>query len=382
MRLVRCIWVVMLAVAAVAAGADRPRAAELDTIAAQAILVDVTSGTVLFEKNADERMPTSSMSKIMTMYMVFSAIRDGRLSLDDTLPVSERAWRMQGSKMFTELGNRIRVEDLIRGVIIQSGNDASVVLAEGLAGTEEEFAARMTRQAREMGMNDSNFTNATGWPDDDHYSTARDLATLAHRMIRDFPEFYHYYSETEFTYHNIRQGNRNPLLYRNMGVDGLKTGHTEAAGYGLTASAERNGRRLVLVVNGLPSMQARADESARIIEWGFREFDTYPLFRRGEQVETASVWMGEAAAVPVTVGEDLAVTMNRKERDGLKVTARLQEPVPAPVSSGTQVGVLVVEGPGIGTKEVPLIAAADVGRLGPFGRIVAAGLHLISGGSD
>ncbi|HEV7368982.1 D-alanyl-D-alanine carboxypeptidase family protein [Arenibaculum sp.] len=383
MKLVRCVWVVMVAAVVAAAGAVGPsRAATLDTIAKQAVLVDITSGTVLLEKNADERMPTSSMSKIMTMYMVFDAIKEGRLSLDDTLPVSERAWRMQGSKMFTELGNQIRVEDLIRGVIIQSGNDASIVLAEGLAGTEEEFATRMTKRAQELGMNDSNFMNATGWPDDDHYSTAHDLALLAQHIIRDFPEFYHYYSETEFTYHDIKQGNRNPLLYRNMGVDGLKTGHTEAAGYGLTASAERNGRRLVLVVNGLPDMQARADESARIIEWGFREFDSYPLFRKGEQVEMASVWMGKAAAVPVTVGEDLMVTMNRKERDGLKVTARLDEPVAAPVASGTQVGVLVIEGPGIGTREIPLLAAADVERLGPFGRIGAAAMHLLAGTSD
>lgn len=361
------------------AGVRPAVAATIDTIAREAILLDMTSGTVLFEKNADERMPTSSMSKIMTMFMVFEAIKQGRLSLDDTLPVSERAWRMQGSKMFTELGNTIRVEDLIRGVIIQSGNDASVVLAEGLAGTEEEFATRMTTRAHELGLKSSNFMNATGWPHDNHYSTPRDLALLAEHLIKMFPEFYHYYSEVDFTYHGIKQGNRNPLLYRNMGVDGLKTGHTEAAGYGLTASAERNGRRLILVVNGLPSMQARADESARLIEWGFREFDSYPLFNRGETVETAAVWFGAEGTVPVTVGEDLRVTMNRNEREGLKVTAKLQEPVPAPVAAGSQVGVLVIEGPGFSTREVPLLAAADVPRLGFVGRIGAAAMHLLTG---
>jgi serine-type D-Ala-D-Ala carboxypeptidase (penicillin-binding protein 5/6) len=360
-------------------GGRSAAAATIDTIAKQAILVDMTSGTVLFEKNADERMPTSSMSKIMTMYMVFEAIKQGRMSLDDALPVSERAWRMPGSKMFTELGNTIRVEDLIRGVIIQSGNDASIVLAEALAGTEEEFAARMTARAHELGLKNSQFMNATGWPHDDHYSTARELAQLAEYLIKQFPEFYHYYSETEFTYHDIKQGNRNPLLYRNMGVDGLKTGHAEAAGYGLTASAERGGRRLILVVNGLPSMQARADESARLIEWGFREFDSYPLFSKGETVETAAVWFGAEETVPVTVGEDLRVTMNRNERDGLKVTAKLQEPVAAPVAAGSQLGVLVIEGPGFSTREVPLLAAADVPRLGFVGRIAAAAKHLLTG---
>ncbi|HSK39613.1 MAG TPA: D-alanyl-D-alanine carboxypeptidase family protein, partial [Arenibaculum sp.] len=274
MKSVRCLGAAFVfAILLIAGSADPARSASIDTIARQAVLIDATTGTVLFEKNADERMPTSSMSKIMTMYMVFDAIKQGHLSLDDTLHVSEGAWRMQGSKMFVELGNPIPVEDLIRGVIIQSGNDASVVLAEGLAGSESEFATRMTQRAHELGLTASNFTNATGWPDDDHYSTASDLAKLSDRIIADFPEFYHYYSETEFTYHDIKQGNRNPLLYRNMDVDGLKTGHTEAAGYGLAASAERNGRRLILVVNGLSDMQARADESARLLEWGFREFE-------------------------------------------------------------------------------------------------------------
>lgn len=357
-------------------------AASIDTIAKQAILIDMTTGTTLFEKNAHQRMPTSSMSKIMTMYMVFDRLRSGRLSLDDTLPVSERAWRMQGSKMFTELNAQIRVEDLIRGVIIQSGNDASVVLAEGLSGSEERFAEEMTRRAREIGLNESNFRNATGWPDENHYSTASDLALLAQHLIKDYPEYYHYYSQTEFTYHGIKQGNRNPLLYRNMDVDGLKTGHTETAGYGLTASAERNGRRLVLVVNGLPSMQARADESARLLEWGFREFESYALFKKGEPVDQAAVWLGDADTVPLVVEEDLRVTMNRDERRNLKVSVVLEEPVPAPVAQGTPLGKIVMEAPGFSRKEVPLVAGQSVDRLGFVGRIGAAAMHLISGGGS
>jgi len=357
-------------------------AANIDTTARQALLLDMTTGTVLFEKNADQRMPTSSMSKIMTMYMVFEALKQGRMSMDDTLPVSQRAWKMQGSKMFTELGNRIRVEDLIRGVIVQSGNDASVVLAEGMAGSEEKFAEDMTHRAKALGLNSTNFMNATGWPHDNHYSTARDLALLAQRLVEDFPEYYRFYSEREFTYHGIKQGNRNPLLYRDMGVDGLKTGHTEIAGYGLTASAKRGDRRLILVVNGLPSMQARADESARLLEWGFREFDAYPFFKAGQVVEAAPVWMGNEGSVPATVAQDLIVTMSRDERKGLKLTAKFDKPVEAPVAKGTEVGRLVIEAPGFSTREVPLVAAADVPRLGVFGRIATAARYLVTGAVD
>jgi D-alanyl-D-alanine carboxypeptidase (penicillin-binding protein 5/6) len=354
-------------------------AATIDTIGRQAVLVDMTTGTTLFEKNANQHMPTSSMSKIMSMYMVFQAIKEGRISLDDTMPVSQRAWKMQGSKMFTELGNNIRVEDLIRGVIIQSGNDAAIVLAEGLAGSEERFAELMNEQARKLGMSESHFMNSTGWPHDSHYSTARDLALLAQHLITDFPEYYRFYSELEFTYHGIKQGNRNPLLYRNINVDGLKTGHTESAGYGLTASAERNGRRLILVINGLPNMQARADESARLLEWGFREFESYPLFKKGETVETAAVWLGAEDKVPLMVEQDLRVTMNRDERKNLKVSVVMEEPVAAPVRKGTPVGKLVIEAPSFSRREIPLVAAADIDRLGIFGRIAAAAHHLVLG---
>ncbi len=354
-------------------------AANIDTIAKQAILVDVTSNTVLFDKNADQRMPPSSMSKIMTMYMVFEAIKEGRLSLDSTLPVTERAWRMQGSKMFVELHNNIKVDDLIKGVIVQSGNDACIVLAEGLAGSEQSFAERMTKRARELGLKDTNLTNATGWPDPNHYMTARDLAILAERLIKDFPEYYHYYSIREFKYHGINQGNRNPLLYRGMGADGMKTGHTEAGGYGLTASAERDGRRLILVVNGLPSMQSRADESARLIEWGFREFATYALFRAGETIEQVPVWLGAEDTVPVTVPEDMRVTMARAERGGMKVSLVSNAPVAAPIKKGDVVGKVVITAPGFPGKEVPVVAAQDVEKLGFVGRALAAAKYLVFG---
>ena len=363
----------------VCAAAGSAGAATIDTIARQAILVDATTNTVLFEKNADQKMPTSSMSKVMTAYMVFEALRDKRLKLDDTLPVSERAWRTQGSKMFVELGNRIKVEDLIRGMIIQSGNDASIVLAEGLGGSEDAFAKKMSERAHEIGMKDSNFVNATGWPDDNHYSTCRDLATLARALILTFPEYYHYDAERDFTYHGIKQGNRNPLLYRNMGVDGLKTGHTEIAGYGLIGSAQRDGRRLILVVNGLPSMQARADEPARLIEWGFREFSAYTLLKPGESVDSLPVWLGQAPTVAAVTGGGLTVTMAQEERRGLKVTLQAQVPVPAPIVKGQTIGKLVITAPGFITREVPLVAAEDVARLGFFGRLGAAARHALFG---
>lgn len=356
-------------------------ATTIDTIAREAILIDMSTGTVLMEKNPGQRMPTASMSKVMTMYMVFDRLKSGRLSLDDTLPVSERAWRIQGSKMFVELGNQIKVEDLIKGVIVQSGNDACVVFAEGLSGTEEAFAEAMTEKAKALGMNASNFMNSSGWPHPDHYSTVRDLATLAVRLITDFPEFYHYYSQTEFTYHGIKQGNRNPLLYRNMGVDGIKTGHTEEAGYGLIASGERDGRRLVLVVSGLPNMQARADESARLLEWGWREFDSYALFATGETVDTLPVWMGQAPSVPLLVEQPVKLTLNSTQRRGLKVTLVGDAPVQAPVAKGTRLATLRLEAPDMPTREIPLLAGADVERMGLLARMGTRARHLVFGGS-
>jgi len=233
--------------------------------AKEAILVDITGHRVLYEKNADEHMPTSSMSKMMTIYMVFDALKQGKIHLDDEFSVSEHAWRQtykqDESSMFLPINGRVKVEDLIRGVIIQSGNDATVVLAEGIGGSEQQFMEALNEKAKQIGLADSHFVNPHGMPDPNHYSTARDLATLAERLVTDFPEYYHFFGELEYTYNNIKQGNRNPLLYHaGSGADGLKTGHTDAGGYGLTGSAMRDGRRLIVVVNGLPSMQARADD--------------------------------------------------------------------------------------------------------------------------
>lgn len=350
-----------------------------DTIARLALVVDANTGAVLLEKNADERMPPSSMSKLMTMYMVFDMLKAGRLQLNQELPVSERAWRMGGSKMFVELNSTIPVEALIRGVIVQSGNDACIVLAEGISGSEQQFADAMNQKAREIGLTNSNFRNATGWPDPEHRMTCRDLAHLARRIINDFPEYYGYYNERSFTWHNITQENRNPALSRVAGADGLKTGHTEEAGYGLTASAKRGDRRIILVFNGLPSMRARAEESERLLEWGFREFENVVLFRAADVIEEVPVHLGERNTVPLVGGQDRVVTLPRQWRQRLQVRLRYDAPVTAPVTKGQKLGTLVVSGQGVPDAEHELFAGADVERLGLLPRIPAVIGHWLTG---
>jgi D-alanyl-D-alanine carboxypeptidase (penicillin-binding protein 5/6) len=343
----------------------------LDTTARHALIMDFDTGAVLLEKAADDRMPPSSMSKLMTMYVVFEMLKNGRLRMDQELPVSERAWRMGGSKMFVEVGNSISVGNLARGVIVQSGNDACIVLAEGISGSEQQFAELMNETARRIGLQDSNFRNATGWPDPEHRMTSRDLAHLARRIISDFPEYYSLYNERSFRWNNIAQENRNPALSRVAGADGLKTGHTEEAGYGLTASAIRGGRRLILVVNGLPSMRARAEESERLFEWAFREFENVVVFRAADTVEDVPVYLGERPTVPLVAGRDLVLTLPRQWRRNLQVRVRYDAPIPAPVSKGQAIGTLMIGGQGVPEQNVPLIAGADVDRLGLLPRIPA-----------
>lgn len=371
----------LLAAAAAALLFAAPAAAgpTIETAARQALIMDFDTGTVLLEKNSDELMPPSSMSKLMTAYMAFDAVKAGRVKLDDTLPVSEKAWKMQGSKMFVHVGHRVRLDDLLKGIIVQSGNDACIVVAEGLAGSEEAFAEKATARARELGLTRSTFRNASGWPQDGHLMTARDLATLAKRIIIDFPEFYPYYSIREFAYNNIKQGNRNPLLYKDIGADGLKTGHTEAAGYGLTASAKRDGRRLILVVNGLNSMKQRGEETERLLDWAFREFNNYLLFDAGQTVGEAETWMGSSDTVPLVAGKRLLATLPRNARDDMVVKIVYNGPVAAPITRGDEVAKLVIEVPGRETQEMPLLAGADVGKLGFFGKIGAALKYMVTG---
>ncbi len=353
-------WRILICLVA-AVGLSTPLAA-FEISAREAILVDETTGTILYQKNADTPTEPSSMTKLMTVYLLFEKLASGTLTLEDTLPVSEKAWRKGGSKMFVEVGDSVTVEDLLRGIVVQSGNDASIVVAEGLSGSEGEFGDLMTERARELGMNGTTFRNSSGWPEEGHVTTVTDLALLAGRTIRDFPQYYHYYAETEFTYNGIHQTNRNPLLYSGVGADGLKTGYTRAAGYGLTASAVRGDRRLILAVNGFESATARARESQAIIEWGFREYDAYHLLRAGGEVGTARVWLGDSDTVPLVLADDLVVTLPRAARDSLAVRIVYEGPVPAPIEEGQEIARLVIEAPGVNTVEQPLLAGRGVGK--------------------
>jgi D-alanyl-D-alanine carboxypeptidase (penicillin-binding protein 5/6) len=347
--------------------------------AREAILIDVVTGTVLYEKNADQRTPTASMSKTITAYMAFDALKNGRLQLTQKVPISERAWKMQGSKTFVELGNSVKVEDLIRGMVIQSGNDASVALAEAIGGTEEGFAAMATARAVELGMKNTNFTNSTGWPDPNHYSTVRDLATLAQHLMKDFREYYHYYGEREFTYHGIKQQNRNPLLAMNIGADGIKTGHTAENGYGLIGSAVQNGRRLLLVVNGLPDSEARADEAARLMQWGFSATDIYPLAKKGDVVDQAAVWLGQKKSASLVIGQDVTLAMSREARRALKSEVVLSEPVAAPILVGQELGKLRLTLHDGTVQEYPLLAQSEVAALGWLGQMKAKFNYFVLG---
>ncbi len=350
----------------------------MDTVAQWAFITDFTTGAELLTKGADNEMPPSSMTKLMTAYIVYSKLKSGTLRLDQTLPVSERAWRTQGSKMFVELGAQITVENLIRGMIIQSGNDACIVLAEGIAGSEEQFVDIMNAEGKRLGLTHSVFRNCTGWPDPEHHMSVRDIATLARHIIQDFPEYYHYDSEKTFTYHGIVQYNRNPLVQRGM-ADGLKTGHTEAGGFGVVGSAEHNGRRVIMVLNGMPTSKARVEESVRLMGWAFANFENVTLFAAEDVIENAPVYLGTAPSVPLIAGEKLVLTMPRAWRQHAHIALSYDSPIPAPVTRGDVLGKLTVSGQGVPQMEVKLLAGEDVTRLGIPGRAVAVMTHFLTG---
>jgi D-alanyl-D-alanine carboxypeptidase (penicillin-binding protein 5/6) len=350
-----------------------------ETSARNAIVVDFQTGAVLLNKNADQRIPTASMSKIMTAYTVYTYLAAGKAQLDDMLPVSEAAWRTGGSKMFVPYPGQVKVEDLLRGMIIQSGNDACIVLAEGLAGSQQTFVEKMNELAQKMGLKDSHFANVNGLPAPDHYMSPRDLATLSRHLIQDFPQYYRYEAEKEYTYNGIKQGNRNPLLYKDLGADGIKTGHTEEAGYGLVGSGVRNGRRVVFVLSGMQSMKERAQEGERVLDWAFREFANYTVVKAGEPIDTAPVWMGAEANVPAAPAKDVTVTLAKGSRKDLKVAAVYDGWVKAPVAQGQTVGKLIITAPDTDPVEVPLVATQPVDKLGPFGRMALAAGYVLLG---
>jgi D-alanyl-D-alanine carboxypeptidase (penicillin-binding protein 5/6) len=357
--------------------ADTPMG-PVDTAAKWAFIQDYDTGAALLEKQADDEMPPSSMTKLMTLYLVYDQLKQGKLKLTDELPVTEKAWRMQGSKMFVALGSTVKVEDLIRGVVVQSGNDAAIVLAEAIGGSEEQFAEKMNAKAKELGMTHTFFKNCTGWPDPDQHMSCRDIATLAGHIIRDFPDYYHYDEEKTFKYNGIEQGNRNPMVQKGT-ADGLKTGHTEAGGYGLVASSKRNGRRVILVLNGMTTMHERAEESERLMDWAFFNFEDVTLFAAGDAVENVPVWLGTAHAVPLVAGRDVIVTMPRNWRQKASVKVSYDSPLTAPVAKGDTLGKLTVTGDGVPHLDIQLMAGADVPRLGLPGRAMAVLSKYVTG---
>lgn len=347
-----------------------PGASPVEVLAKQAILVDYNTGLVLLQKNADEKMPPSSMTKMMTAYLLEEKIAAKEITNDTEFLVSEKAWRTQGSKMFIHVGNKVKVADLHKGIAIQSGNDASVTVAEGLMGSEEAFATSMNLMARKLGMTSTNFKNASGLPDEDHYSTARDLSRLANAVIKNHGEFYSVNQEKEFTYNGIKQGNRNPLLYDNLNCDGIKTGHTDAGGFGIAASCLDAQQRYILVINGLKSMQARADEARKLMGWAKANFIGKTLIKKGDVVvDSAKIEVGEKESVSLRAADDIYMLMLRAEQDKVALNRLVYTPINAPIKEGDTLGKLTAS-LGNSTISINLVAAESVDKLGWFKRIL------------
>lgn len=353
----------------------------MESIARQALVVDVETGTVLYNKNGYEQMYPASMTKMMTAHVVFDYLKKGKLKAEDTFPVSETAWRMGGSKMFVHVGDNVDVGNLLKGIIIQSGNDACLVVAEGIAGSEAQFADIMNAYAKELGMTKTHFVNSTGWPSEEHVTSPYDLYLLARDTIINYPEYYPLYAEREFVYGGIKQPNRNLLLNRNLGVDGLKTGHTEVSGFGITISGvnAEDGRRVIVVVNGLGSETERATEAERLLIYGYRSFENKTLFAAGEEVAKADVHFGQSLQVPLVAEKDLRLTLPKGTREGYRFTVKYDGPVAAPIAKGQAIGQLLIETPGAEPQSVPLVAGEAVDALSGTQRIIPALQHFLGG---
>ncbi|MDR0407278.1 MAG: D-alanyl-D-alanine carboxypeptidase [Holosporales bacterium] len=344
-----------------------------------AYLEDFTTGTVLFSKNATSPMVPSSMTKLMTLYEVFSALKEGRLCLTDNLPISKKAGQARGSRSFLEAGDRIPVEDLIRCIIVHSGNDACIVAAQALGGSEEAFAEMMTTTAQRLGAQSTVFKNATGWPEEGHYSSATDLALFARHLLLDFPQYYSYFSEKEFFINGILQRNRNTLLWRNIGVDGLKTGRTDAGGYGIVVSAVQKGQRLIAVINGCNNDKERAKDAETLLRWGFSEFVFYKIADKGEPVTSAEVWLGDAPTVGLVAHQSIGLVVPRRDTQGIKVEVVYKGPLETPIKAGDRVAVLYISVPGRAPVEYPLFANSRVDPIGALKRVQAAISYLLFG---
>lgn len=363
-------WLVVTSCVVMSAAA----ANAMETKAKNAVLMDFDTGDFLYAENAFIPLPPASMSKLMTAYVLFSKIKDGSLSLEDTFSVSENAWRTGGaasggSTMFLKIGSQVSVDDLIKGIVIQSGNDACIVVAENIAGSEENFAKMMNEKAKELGLKNSSFANSTGLPHPDHRMSMEDLAKLSQVLIREFPEFYPVFSQKSFTYNGIVQGNRNPLLYTMTAADGLKTGHTEEAGFALAASAKIGERRLIGVMSGLKSNKERSEEAEKLMGWGFREFDNYKFYSQYQRVLSAPVYMGEEKNIDLVVNNDVLFTIPRNKIKDAKITATYNQAIKAPIAQGDKLGEIKIEVADRETKLIPLYADRNIKKAGFWGRI-------------
>ncbi len=348
-------------------------AASIATNAEYAYVVDYDTDSVMLEKNAKTPMHPASMSKLMTLYILLDKVKSGVLSLDDTFYVSENAWKKGGvstgsSTMFLKVGQKVQVKDLLQGIIVQSGNDACIVVAENIAGSEDEFVKQMNKKAKELGLNNSHFVNTTGWPDDEHLMSAEDIAKLAKAIIKDFPEYYGYFSQQSFTFNGIKQNNRNPLLFKDgrIKADGLKTGHTTASGYGLVASAvEPEGtRRVIVVINGTNSMRERGEETSKLLDWAIREFEHATIVKKGDNVGLVPVFWGVKNKIPVIASKDILVNAPKSEKDEIKAVLRYKKPLKAPINKGDTVGEIVVSSPFFDTITIPAVANESSEKIG------------------
>lgn len=383
--------IALTGVAAICGMSTSVYAQTMTSPAKQAILIEASTGDILFEKNADEQMTPSSMSKLMTVYIAFQQLKSGSLQLDDEFTVEDnptwRRWRNTstndtGSTMYVNAGDTVTIGDLLRGIIVQSGNDACAQLALAIAGDVGVFVDMMNEEAANLGLTQSNFMNTNGWPDPNHYMSARDIATLSHALSVEFPEYYAIFAEKQFSYAGVNQPNRNRLLYRDrVNTDGLKTGHTEAGGYGLASSAIMDDRRLVLVVNGMTSDNARINESERLLNYGFRNFGIYEMLKEGQVIDNANVWLGAAPTVPLIAENDVTLSMNRQARRNMTAKVVYDGPIAAPIAKGQPVATLELSANGMETKSYPLVAGADVESIGGFSRIKAAFGYMLMGSS-
>jgi len=350
----------------------------IDSIAETALVMDISTGEILLEKNSDKRTFPSSMTKIMTVLVAFEKIKNGTLSMDQEFLVSKKAWKMGGSKMFIEVDKRVRVSDLLLGIVVQSGNDASIALAEGISGNEETFAIEMNNLGKKIGLIGSNFVNSSGWPDDNHYTTAMDLALIAKYTIENHPELYQMYKLTDFTYSNIKQDNRNPLLLTFDGADGFKTGYTKAAGYGIVGSAEKSGRRLIIVLNGLDSSRSRAQESLRLMDWGFNNFELVNFYEKNELVFEANTWLGKKDKVDLIASNEVRVSIPKAQLSSANVDVLIEEPIQTPIKKGEIIANLQIS---YADKKIifPLAAREDVEQKGFFSRITSALYYIVLG---